>query len=67
MLVNNSRVWYYITRLLNNNFCRCGGMADAPDSKSGDGNIVRVQVSSPASVKRTQIIYRLGFIFCHTS
>lgn len=24
-------------------------MADAPDSKSGDGNIVRVQVSSPAS------------------
>ena len=28
--------------------CRSGGMADAPDSKSGDGDIVRVQVPPPA-------------------
>ena len=28
--------------------CRRGGMADAPDSKSGDGNIVWVQVPLPA-------------------
>ena len=28
--------------------CRRGGMADAPDSKSGDGNIVGVQVPLPA-------------------
>ena len=24
---------------------RCGGMVDAPDSKSGEGNFVRVRVS----------------------
>ena len=28
--------------------CRSGGMADAPDSKSGRGNPVRVQVPPPA-------------------
>lgn len=27
---------------------RCGGMADAADSKSAGGNIVRVQVPPPA-------------------
>ena len=29
---------------------RCGGMVDAGDSKSPDGNIVRVRVSPPAPV-----------------
>lgn len=29
-------------------------MADAPDSKSGDGNIVRVQVPPPAPQRRSQ-------------
>jgi hypothetical protein len=28
--------------------CRSGGMADGPDSKSGGGNPVRVQVQPPA-------------------
>ena len=27
------------------NVRRCGGMVDAPDSKSGEGNFVRVRVS----------------------
>ena len=27
------------------NLRRCGGMVDAPDSKSGEGNLVRVRVS----------------------
>jgi hypothetical protein len=27
------------------NLRRCGGMVDAPDSKSGEGNFVRVRVS----------------------
>ena len=31
-----------------NRISRRGGMADAPDSKSGDGDIVRVQVPPPA-------------------
>ena len=31
-----------------NGISRRGGMADAPDSKSGGGNIVWVQVPSPA-------------------
>ena len=35
-----------------NGISRRGGMADAPDSKSGGGNIVWVQVPSPALIKR---------------
>ncbi len=27
------------------NLRRCGGMVDVPDSKSGEGNFVRVRVS----------------------
>lgn len=37
-----------------NRISRRGGMADAPDSKSGDGNIVRVQVPPPAPQRRSQ-------------
>lgn len=36
-------------------------MADAPDSKSGDGNIVRVQVPPPAPEKWASFL--LGWCF----
>ena len=39
---------------------RCGGMADAADSKSAGGNIVRVQVPPPALKK--EVAFR-SFLF----
>lgn len=47
-------------KALQKSTCRRGGMADAPDSKSGDGNIVWVQVPLPAFVKPL-IFYIRGF------
>lgn len=38
-------IWYSVVETIS----RCGGMADAADSKSVDGDIVRVQVPPPAS------------------
>ncbi len=42
--------------------CRSGGMADAPDSKSGDGNIVRVQVPPPAPNRKPSLVKGSVFI-----
>ena len=39
---------------------RCGGMVDAPDSKSGEGNLVRVRVS-PALPKITKYEEKTNF------
>lgn len=41
---------------------RCGGMADAADSKSAGGNIVRVQVPPPA-LKKEVALSQLPFFY----
>jgi hypothetical protein len=40
--------------------CRSGEMADALDSKSGEGNLMRVQLPPPAFCKSLSLT---GFIF----
>ena len=42
---------------------RCGGMADAADSKSAGVNIVRVQVPPPALKKEVDIIAASFFFY----
>lgn len=43
--------------------CRCGGMADATDSKSVDGDIVWVQVPPPAPLVPESLFSDSGYFF----
>ena len=43
--------------------CRCGGMADATDSKSVVGNSVWVQVPPPVPNFKKADCYTVGFLF----